>query len=61
MAIIVTVDEQGPIAVVEGGRRVTAFLILLLAFIDVGLGQNVMVPAGPLAWGAFCPPEARPG
>ena len=37
------------------GRLGGLYLILLLAFIDVGLGQNVMVPAGPPAWGAFLP------
>ena len=37
------------------GRLGGLYLILLLAFIDVGLGQNIMVPAGPPAWGAFLP------
>ena len=37
------------------GRLGGLYLILLLAFIDVGLGQNVMVPGGPPAWGAFLP------
>ena len=37
------------------GRLGGLYLILLLAFIDVGLGQSVMVPGGPPAWGAFLP------
>ena len=37
------------------GRLGGLYLILLLAFIDVGLGQNIMVPNGPPAWGAFLP------
>lgn len=37
------------------GRLGGLYLILLLAFIDVGLGQSVMFPAGPPAWGAFLP------
>ena len=37
------------------GRIGGLYLILLLAFIDVGFGQNVMFPAGPPAWGAFLP------
>ncbi len=37
------------------GRLGGLYLILLLAFIDVGLGQNEMVPGGPPAWGAFMP------
>ncbi len=41
----------GPIT----GRLGGLYLILLLAFIDVGLGQNVMFPSGPPAWGAFFP------
>ncbi len=41
----------GPIT----GRLGGLYLILLLAFIDVGLGQNIMVPSGPPAWGAFLP------
>ena len=31
------------------------YLILLLAFIDVGLGQTVMFDASPPSWGAFLP------
>ena len=31
------------------------YLTLLFAFIDVGLGQSVMFPSGPPAWGAFLP------
>ena len=41
----------GPIT----GRLGGLYLILLLAFIDVGLGQSVMVPGGPPAWGALLP------
>ncbi len=37
------------------GRLGGLYLMLLLAFIDVGLGQNVMLPSGPPAWGAFLP------
>jgi hypothetical protein len=37
------------------GRLGGLYLILLLAFIDVGLGQNIMIPGGPPAWGAFLP------
>lgn len=37
------------------GRLGGLYLILLLAFIDVGLGQSVMFPSGPPAWGAFLP------
>jgi hypothetical protein len=37
------------------GRLGGLYLILLLAFIDVGLGQSVMFPSGPPAWGAFMP------
>jgi len=37
------------------GRLGGLYLILLLAFIDVGLGQTVMLPGGPPAWGAFMP------
>ncbi len=44
----------GPIT----GRLGGLYLILLLAFIDVGLGQNIMVPGGPPAWGAFLPARA---
>ncbi|HVT78623.1 MAG TPA: hypothetical protein VHD87_16405, partial [Acidimicrobiales bacterium] len=37
------------------GRLGGLYLILLLAFIDVGLGQSVMFPKGPPTWGAFLP------
>ena len=37
------------------GRLGGLYLILLLAFIDIGLGQNVMFPSGPPTWGAFLP------
>ena len=37
------------------GRLGGLYLMLLLAFIDVGLGQSVMFPSGPPAWGAFLP------
>jgi len=37
------------------GRIGGLYLMLLLAFIDVGFGQNVMFPAGPPTWGAFLP------
>lgn len=37
------------------GRLGGLYLILLLAFIDVGLGQSVMFPGGPPTWGAFLP------
>ena len=37
------------------GRLGGLYLILLLAFIDVGLGQTVMLPGGPPDWGAFLP------
>lgn len=37
------------------GRLGGLYLILLLAFVDVGLGQTVMFPGGPPAWGAFLP------
>ncbi len=37
------------------GRLGGLYLLLLLAFIDVGLGQTVMFPSGPPAWGAFLP------
>ena len=41
----------GPIT----GRLGGLYLILMLAFIDVGLGQSVMFPDGPPAWGAYLP------
>lgn len=41
----------GPIT----GRLGGLYLILLLAFIDVGLGQTVMFSKDPPAWGAFLP------
>lgn len=37
------------------GRLGGLYLILMLAFIDVGLGQSVMFPKGPPSWGAFLP------
>jgi len=37
------------------GRLGGLYLILMLAFIDVGLGQSVMFPKGAPAWGAFLP------
>lgn len=37
------------------GRLGGLYLVLLLAFIDVGLGQTVMLPGGPPEWGAFLP------
>lgn len=37
------------------GRLGGLYLILLLAFIDVGLGQSVMFGPSPRAWGAFLP------
>lgn len=37
------------------GRLGGLYLILLLAFIDVGLGQTIMFDASPPAWGAFLP------
>ena len=37
------------------GRLGGLYLLLLLAFIDVGLGQTIMFPGGPPAWGAFLP------
>lgn len=37
------------------GRIGGLYLMLLLAFIDVGFGQSVMFPAGPPTWGAFLP------
>lgn len=37
------------------GRLGGLYLILLLAFIDVGLGQSVMLPGGPPAWGVLLP------
>ena len=37
------------------GRLGGLYLVLLLAFIDVGLGQTVMLPGGPPRWGAFLP------
>ena len=37
------------------GPLVGLYLILLLAFIDVGLGQSVMFTDGLPAWGAFLP------
>ena len=41
----------GPIT----GRLGGLYLLLMLAFIDVGLGQSVMFPDGPPAWGAYLP------
>lgn len=41
----------GPIT----GRIGGLYLILMLAFIDVGLGQSVMFPDGPPTWGVFLP------
>ena len=37
------------------GRIGGLYLILLLAFTDVGLGQSVMFPGGPPSWGAYLP------
>ena len=37
------------------GRLGGLYLVLLLAFIDVGLGQTVMLPGGPPDWGALLP------
>ena len=37
------------------GRLGGLYLVLLLAFIDVGLGQTVMLPGGPPRWGAYLP------
>ena len=37
------------------GRLGGLYLVLLLAFIDVGLGQTVMLPGGPPDWGAYLP------
>ena len=37
------------------GRLGGLYLILLLAFIDVGLGQTIMFPGGPPTWGAYLP------
>ncbi len=37
------------------GRLGGLYLILLLAFIDVGLGQSIMFGAGAPTWGAFLP------
>ena len=37
------------------GRLGGLYLVLLLAFIDVGLGQTVMLPGGPPDWGAYVP------
>lgn len=37
------------------GRLGGLYLVLMLAFIDVGLGQTVMLPGGPPDWGAFLP------
>ncbi|MGE3449334.1 MAG: hypothetical protein AB7H92_17340 [Microbacteriaceae bacterium] len=37
------------------GRLGGLYLILLLAFIDVGLGQTIMFDARPPNWGAFLP------
>ncbi|MEQ1874570.1 MAG: ABC transporter permease [Ilumatobacteraceae bacterium] len=41
----------GPIT----GRIGGLYLILMLAFIDVGLGQSVMLADGPPAWGTYLP------
>ena len=41
----------GPIT----GRLGGLYLVLILAFMDVGLGQSVMFPKGPPAWGAYLP------
>ena len=37
------------------GRLGGLYLILLLAFIDVGLGQSIMFGDGPPSWGAYLP------
>ena len=37
------------------GRLGGLYLVLLIAFIDVGLGQTVMLPGGPPKWGAYLP------
>lgn len=37
------------------GRLGGLYLMLLLAFLDEGLGQSIMLPSGPPAWGAFVP------
>ena len=41
----------GPIT----GRLGGLYLVLILAFMDVGLGQSVMFPKGPPAWGTYLP------
>jgi hypothetical protein len=37
------------------GRLGGLYLVLLLAFIDVGLGQTIMLGDGPPSWGAYLP------
>ncbi len=37
------------------GRLGGLYLVLLLAFIDVGLGQTIMLGDGPPTWGAYLP------
>ena len=55
LLIAVTYAMLGVLIGPLSGRIGGLYLILLLAFIDVGFGQNVMFPAGPPAWGAFLP------
>ena len=37
------------------GRLGGLYVVLILAFMDVGLGQSVMFPNAPPAWGAYLP------
>lgn len=55
LLIALTYAMLGVLVGPSTGRIGGLYLILLLAFIDVGLGQNVMLPTGPPAWGAYLP------
>lgn len=55
LLIAVTYAMIGVLVGPVTGRLGGLYLILMLAFIDVGLGQSVMFPDGPPTWGAYLP------
>lgn len=62
--LIATTDAMigvvlGPLTGRLGGLYLLYLLVLLLASIDVGLGQTVMLSGGPPDWAAFLPRSRR--
>ncbi len=58
MATLLVAFSYAMVGVVVGpltGRLGGLYLVLLLAFLDQGLGQSIMLPSGPPVWGAFVP------